>query len=176
MKKALMIIDMQKGFRFPETESIIPSTQSLRHQFKGSTIFTKFIDSPNSNFEKQLNWTTFQNKENQEILTEFSLKDSDKVFTHSTYNPVTNELLSYLSQNQIKQVFLSGIYTDVSVAYAAMTFFDAGIETFVISDCTNSVHKNQKNKIHESALESLSHILGKDHILSSKMVLEMYLP
>ena len=46
-----------------------------------------------------------------------------------------------------------------------MDLFDEGIECFVVEDACHSLH-GQDN--HERALDSLSHIIGSDHIITSR--------
>ncbi len=159
----LLVIDMQEGFRFPESEKIINNIQSIINLFD-NVLFTKFIDNKDSMFDTQLHWTTFQNKEKQGIMKEFTMYDS-VVFEHNTYNPITRELDLYIKSKSISKIYIVGIYTDVSILLSAMLLFDMGIETFVVGDACNSVHKNQINNLHASSLESLSHILGKDHVI-----------
>lgn len=165
-KSLLLVIDMQEGFRFPESEKIIDNIQSIISLFD-NVLFTKFIDNKDSMFDKQLHWTTFQKKEKQEIMKEFTMHDS-LVFEHNTYNPITKEVDLYIKSKSISKIYIVGIYTDVSILLSAMLFFDMEVEVFVIGDACNSVHKNQKNDLHLSSLESLSHILGKNHIVDTE--------
>lgn len=156
---------MQEGFRFTETEYIIENILNRLRNFSGIKIFTQFFDIPNSLFEQQLHWSKFQNEENQRILKEFDEISDKIIFRHSSYGVATKEMIDFLKENQVKKIFLTGIYTDVSVLKSAMDLFDNEFEVFVIKNCCNSVHRNQKNNLHESGIESLSHILGKDHII-----------
>ncbi|GEM_PF-6581608 len=170
MDKALLVIDMQEGFRFPETELILPNLLNVVNKFDGQILFSQFVDEPNSMFERRLSWTTFQDINKQKLLREIESKVKN-IFSHKTYNPITKQLLDYISENNIKTVYLSGIYTDVSVLVSAMLLFDNNTEVYVLEDCCNSVHKSQTNNIHISAIESLSHIIGKTHIVNSSQVI-----
>ena len=161
----LLVIDMQEGFRFPESEKIIENIQFVA-SFFDNVIFTKFVDYQGSLFDKQLHWNTFQDKEKQKIMSEF-LTLNFKLFDHNTYNPITEEVRLFIKNNNFNKIFIVGVYTDVSILLSAMLLFDMGIETFVVGDACNSVHKNQINNLHASSLESLSHILGKDHVIET---------
>ncbi len=76
MNKLLLVIDMQEWFRAVESEKIIPEILKIKEKFDWKVVFTKFIDKKASLFEKQLNWTIFQNKDNQKIFKELDEKDN----------------------------------------------------------------------------------------------------
>lgn len=155
---------MQEGFRYPESELIVPKILDEVNSGKYVNIFTKFVDVSGSNFETQLKWTKFQDESNQRVMKEFNNADKN-VFEHNSYTAITSEVLDFFNSNSIKKVYLCGIYTDVSVLKSAMDLFDAKYEVFVLKDCCASIHKNQNFDLHQSGLESISHIIGKDHII-----------
>lgn len=161
MDSLLLIIDMQEGFRCIESESILPNILKLTKTFKGKIIFSKFINQQNSLFEKQLNWTKLQNKKDQQLFTE--LKDNDNtIIEHNTYTVLNNTLKQFLINNNITKVYLCGIYTDICIIKTAMDLFDNNIEVFIIKNSCNTLHKRQN---HNSAINSLRHILNAKHII-----------
>ena len=156
-----MIIGMQKGFRYAGSEALLPNLLKLKKSFKGKIVFSKFVNDKDSLFEKQLNWTEFQNEEDKKLFSE--LRASNNIeFEHNGYTVINEALLQFIKENKIIKVYLCGIYTDVCITKTAMDLFDKGIETFVIEDAYNSLHGKS---IHDSAIESLRHILGKKQIL-----------
>ena len=161
MESLLLIIGMQKGFRYAESEALLPNLLKLKKSFKGKIVFSKFVNDKDSLFEKQLNWTEFQNEEDKKLFSE--LRTSNNIeFEHNGYTVINEALLQFIKENKIIKVYLCGIYTDVCITKTAMDLFDKGIETFVIEDAYNSLHGKS---IHDSAIESLRHILGKKQIL-----------
>jgi len=161
MESLLLIIGMQKGFRYAESEALLPNLLKLKKSFKGKIVFSKFVNDKDSLFEKQLNWTEFQNEEDKKLFSE--LRASNNIeFEHNGYTVINEALLQFIKENKIIKVYLCGIYTDVCITKTAMDLFDKGIETFVIEDAYNSLHGKS---IHDSAIESLRHILGKKQIL-----------
>ncbi|NCO79780.1 cysteine hydrolase [Candidatus Falkowbacteria bacterium] len=161
MESLLLIIGMQKGFRYAESEALLPNLLKLKKSFKGKIVFSKFVNDKDSLFEKQLNWTEFQNEEDKKLFSE--LRASNNIeFEHNGYTVINEALLQFIKENKIIKVYLCGIYTDVCITKTAMDLFDKGIETFVIEDACNSLHGKS---IHDSAIESLRHILGKKQIL-----------
>ncbi|RLD55745.1 MAG: cysteine hydrolase [Bacteroidetes bacterium] len=161
MKKLLLIIDMQEGFRCAESEAILPNLLKLKKSFKGKIVFSKFVNYENSLFEKQLNWSKFKRIEDQKIFSELHAANNIKL-KHNTYTILNKELKEFIRDNKITTVYLCGIYTDVSIIKTAMDLFDNGIETFVIKDACSSLHGKECNN---SAMDSIGYILGKKHIL-----------
>jgi len=161
MESLLLIIGMQKGFRYAESEALLPNLLKLKKSFKGKIVFSKFVNDKDSLFEKQLNWTEFQNEEDKKLFSELRVSNNIE-FEHNGYTVINEALLQFIKENKIIKVYLCGIYTDVCITKTAMDLFDKGIETFVIEDAYNSLHGKS---IHDSAIESLRHILGKKQIL-----------
>lgn len=161
MENLLLIIDMQEGFRYPEAESILPNLLKLRKSFNGKIVFSKFVNDKDSLFEKQLSWTKLQNEEDKKLFSELQASNNTE-FEHNGYTVLNESVSRFIKDNKITKVYLSGIYTDVCIIKTAMDLFDEGIETFVIEDACNSLHGKS---IHDSAIESLKHILGKKQIL-----------
>ena len=161
MKNLLLIIDMQKGFRSTESESILPNILKLIKFFPKKIIFSKFHNQKNSLFETQLNWTGLQTEKDQNLFAELQTLDYPEI-EHTGYTVLNKELKRFLVENNIKKVFLCGIYTDVCIIKTAMDLFDNNFETFVIKDACSSLH----DKInHDSAIDTLKHILGEKQII-----------
>ena len=160
MINLLLIIDMQEGFRCQESESILPNLLKLKESFNGKIVFSKFVNDENSLFEKQLKYIGFQNKNDQRLFSELQALNNIEI-KHNTYTVLNDKLKKMIKSNNITKVYLAGIYTDVCIIKTAMDLFDDNTETFVIEDACNSLHG--KNN-HDSAINSLKHILGKKQI------------
>jgi nicotinamidase-related amidase len=159
----LVVVDMQEGFRYQELEAIIAEIRLAMDIFAGSVLFAKFINREDSLFHTQLNWEKMRDSSDTKLFSQF--KDyEDSSFEHYTYSILNDDLRAIIEREGISRIYLAGVYTDVSIIGSAMDLFDEGIETFVISDACASLHGNRN---HETAIESLTHILGDDHIIST---------
>lgn len=166
MKEVLLVVDMQEGFRSPESEKIIRKILDIKNKFSNKVIFTKFVNLKDSNFEEKLGWTKFRDKSEREIFSE--LKSGDlEAFDHKGYTILDDKLKSFLKKGGIKRVYICGIYTDVCVMKLAMDLFDEGFEVLVVKDACASLHGNE---IHNCAIKSLEHILGKDCVISYRKI------
>lgn len=97
MGKALLVIDMQKGFRHKPSEAILDNIIKLVKGFDGKVIFTLFVDVPNSMFETELNWPKFQSEEAQRLFKELEpIAEGKLEVKHNGYTVLTDELRDIL--------------------------------------------------------------------------------
>ena len=162
MKKALVIIDIQKGFINKLTSKIPNKVKKfiLSHKDEYNLIiFTKYINHKNSNFVKILGWKGFMGDKQTAIadeLKEFiNNKNLYKKYTYGSF--VDNKLLKHLKDNKIKQVELAGIDTENCVLTFARDAFDRGFKVVVFQDLTAS---HSSLKLHKSALEIIKRNIG----------------
>ena len=113
-----------------------------------------------------MNWTKFQSVEDQKLFSELQAPNNIE-YEHKTYTILNDNLKEFMDTYKITKVFLCGIYTDVCIIKTAMDLFDNNTETFVVQDACNSLH-GKKN--HDSAIDSLKHILGRKQILLANYV------
>lgn len=163
----LAVVDMQEGFRCPEIEDIIPAIKKLVQSFKGEIIFSCFRNPKGSLFEDQLQWQDFQEKKDVKILEELRDFDAGCVF-HTGYTVFNEEMKKLVREKDIERIYLSGIYTDVCIAKAAMDIFDNGIDVYVVSDACASPHGSENHRV---ALDTLKHVLGEENVVSMERVL-----
>ena len=164
--KLLIVIDMQEGFRYKNVENLIPNILKLSKKFSGNIIFTYFENLVGSNFEKVLNWKKFQNKEDQKILKELKDIEHEKIH-HNSYNILDENLLNFIKDKNIKEVYVAGIYLDVCIVKFVQDCFDNNILVKVISDCVTS----QDFKEDTLELKSLGRVIGKQNIIISSEIL-----
>ncbi|MEX2029343.1 MAG: isochorismatase family cysteine hydrolase [Candidatus Paceibacterota bacterium] len=162
MKKALIIIDVQKGFINKLTNKIPSRIRNFILKNKGKyslIIFTTYINHKNSNFVKILNWEGFMEDKQTAIvddLKEFvNNKNLYKKYTYGSF--VDNKLLKYLKNNKIKQVELAGIDTENCVLTFARDSFDRGFKVVVLKNLTAS---HTSLYLHKSALEIIKRNIG----------------
>ena len=162
MKKALIIIDVQKGFINKLTNKIPSKIRNfiLKHKDDYSLIiFTKYINHKNSNFVKNLNWKGFMKDKQTAIVDELREFINDKnLYVKYTYSSfVNNKLLKYLKNNKIRQVELAGIDTENCVLTFARDAFDRGFKVVVFKNLSAS---HSSLQLHNSALEIIKENIG----------------
>ena len=163
MKKALIVIDIQKGFINELTNKIPSRIKKFIVKNKGNynlIIFTKYINHKDSNFVKNLNWKGFMDDKQTAIVDELkefiNNKNLYKKYTYGSF--VDDKLLKHLKRNNIKQVDLAGIDTENCVLTFARDAFDRGFRVVVFKNLSAS-HSNLN--LHKSALEIIKNNIGK---------------
>jgi nicotinamidase-related amidase len=165
--RLLIIIDLQKGWRHKtETEAAMLRAVEFCRQFKADSIHCCFKNDPKSLFFEQLHWSRFSDDEDTAEIPEIA-ELKLRQYWRSTYSCVTPELEPLL--DQYEHVYIAGVFTDISVAATAMDLFDRGIPVSVISDCVATLHGRD---VHEAALRSLEHAIGRRHVVPAASLLD----
>jgi len=162
MKKALIVIDVQKGFLNKLTNKIPEKTRSFVLRKKDNydlILFTKYVNHSKSNFVKNLKWKGFMEKKETDIVDELKkFTNSKNLFQKDTYGSfVDNRVYTILRKNKIKQVDLTGIDTENCVLTFARDAFDRGFKVRVFKDLCAS-HSDQK--LHLAALKIIKRNIG----------------
>src|SRR3989344_5433717 len=117
MKKALVVVDLQKGFLTKYTKALPRKIGRFIEKRGGEydlIVFTQYKNHPKSNFVKNLNYRGFMSSGEYDIFDE--LKDMAKkknLFTKDTYSSfVTKKLHRVLIKNKIKEIHIAGIDTE----------------------------------------------------------------
>ena len=140
-KRALIVVDVQNYFVNSYTESISDKIASFVKKNKFDfALFTKFVNTKNSNFFKLLNWkkcSAFPDIDIHKTLKPFVKKDN--LFTKSSYSIFkSRKLVKLLKANKINQIFLCGLDIDSCVLASAFEGFDLGYEIHIIKDLSSS--------------------------------------
>lgn len=160
MKTLLIIIDLQKGWRHKTaTETAMLRTVELCKSFAGDIIHCCFRNDENSLFYNQLKWDRFFRPEETDQIPEIASLDLP-IKWRSTYSCLTEEVLELVKKYE--QVFIAGVFTDISVSVTAMEIFDLNIPVSVVTDCVATLHGED---VHAAALKALDFGIGKDHLI-----------
>ena len=164
-RSLLLVIDLQKGWRHKTaTETAMLATVELCQKFKGDIIHCCFRNNPASLFHSQLNWHRFTEASDTDQIPEI-VPLNLPVYWRETYSCLTDELLPVISR--YKHIYIAGVFTDISVAMTAMDIFDHDIPVSVVTDCVATLHGQP---VHESALRSLAHAIGRDYLITAETV------
>lgn len=162
MKKALIIIDVQKGFVNKSTIPVVGRIKNFikKHQNDYDLlIFTQYFNREGSNFVRSLKWRGFMDKKQTDLTDEIKeFVNSKNLFPKFTYGSfVDNKLFNLLKKNKIAQVELAGFDTENCVLTFARDAFDRGMSVVVLKNLSAS-HSNPK--LHSAALEIIRDNIG----------------
>ncbi|MFA5131149.1 MAG: isochorismatase family cysteine hydrolase [Patescibacteria group bacterium] len=162
MKKALIIIDVQKGFINKLTKPIVIKIRKYilkTNNHYDLLIFTQYFNRKGSNFIRSLKWSGFMDKNQTDLADEIKeLINGNHLFPKFTYSSfVDNKLFSLLKKNKIDQVELAGFDTENCVLTFARDAFDRGMSVLVLKNLTAS---HSSPRLHKAALEIIKHNIG----------------
>lgn len=159
----MVVIDLQNGWRHKTaTESAMLRAVELAKHFEGDVIHCCFRNDPGSLFHTQLGWQRFVGRPDIDEIPEIAPLKLP-VHWRTTYSCLNKETLPLFSKYD--EIFIAGVFTDISVASTAMDIFDLNIPVYVVKDCVATLHGKQ---VHETALRSLDYAIGGKHIIESK--------
>lgn len=160
MKKLLLVIDAQKSFINEITEPYVKKIQELVNSNKYEKVaFTKFISSKDSIWYKKLKYKGCITEDNQAIMIDTK---NNEVFEKTIYSAVNNELVKYIKENDVEQIYLCGFDTDACVLKTALDLFENNYEVYVLKEYCMS---GAGQKIHNDTIENLKRLIGKKYVI-----------
>jgi len=141
MANALVVIDVQNYFINDYTKKI-PSkianfiAEANSKKLFDYILFIKFVNHPNSNFVKSLNWSKMMSSPDTDIVRE--LKEyilEDNIFIKSTFSAFKSEpFLDFIRNNSIHEFYLCGLDIDGCIYATALDGFDQGSSIKILQD------------------------------------------
>lgn len=166
MKKALIVTDMQKGFMNEKTISLIPKIKKLlKQKLFNYTIFTQFINLPDSQYEKLISFVKLKGPPETSVVDK--LKPFVKIlFPKNTYSPFTPAFETFLQKNEIKELYFVGVDTNACVFKGAVDAFEKGYLPFVLSYYCAS---HSGVTFHRFSLKNLEKMIGKKQVIKKEI-------
>lgn len=163
MAEPLLVVDVQCGFINSFTHHIPQRiVQLIQQENYASILFTKFINSPEAPYSRFLDWQGCNDVPETDITPELNaFAKPDFTFSKLGLCGLPHELAEYLTQHQVKRMYVAGIDTDMCVLKIAMDLFDQGIEPIVLTDCCASTAGLQA---HLAGLAVLSRNIGAQRL------------
>jgi nicotinamidase-related amidase len=163
MKKALVVIDLEKGFITKHTKNLPAKIRQYieAHGAEYDVIaFTQYKNHPKSNFVKNLDWHGFMTSKQWDIVDELKpFIHKNNLFPKDTYSSfIKGRLASSLKKSGIKEVHLVGIDTENCVITFARDAFDRGYRVVVLKDLSGS---HSDPFLHKAALEIIADNIGE---------------
>jgi bifunctional isochorismate lyase/aryl carrier protein len=162
-KCALLVIDMQKYFIDAVSDACVPSARNLVHKItnlidaftthKRLIIFTRHIDSEGSLMRRWWQDNIREDDPMSQIIKKFDTKNGI-VIVKDQYDAFLNtNLEDILRKNDIQQVIISGVLTNLCCETTARSAFMKGFEVYFVTDGTATY----KKEMHEATLLNLAY-------------------
>lgn len=162
MKKALIVVDVQKYFLDHRTKNIVRNIRDYlnKNSSKYSKVyFTIFKNDPKSPLWQISAWRGCVASPDTDICDEIKEFANDKnlFYKNILSSAKVPQVIDGLKSNNILEVHLCGFDTDCCVLATAYDLFDQGIKPVVLGNLTWST---SKEKLHTPALQMLKRNIG----------------
>lgn len=163
MPGPLLVVDVQLGFINEFTEHLPARIATLieRHEHD-PVLFTRFVNVEGSPFRRILDWDECAEPPDTELAPEVrKFAPEDHIYSKPGYAGLPPNLEKYLLENNIDEVSVVGIDTDMCVLKVAMDLFDKNIRPIIYTDCCASTAGLQS---HLAGLAVLARNVGAQHL------------
>lgn len=130
----LLVIDLQ--------EKLMPAIYESDRIIKNSACLLKVFEMygikkiATEQYPKGLGQSVDEIKENL---------DNDHIFSKTSFDAITDEVSSYLKENKITNVIITGAETHICVYQTVRRLLFEGYKVFVVEDAVSSFNKEQKD-------------------------------
>lgn len=139
MKKALIVVDVQKYFAVEQAKDLPKKIVGYLTDSASEydvVLFTKFRNDPSSNFHTLLNFTDVTQSPDTDLHDELlPFVTDENTFEKTTYSAMkSQELMEYLSEHNVRELHLCGVSLDACVLATAFDAFDLGYDVSVLDN------------------------------------------
>lgn len=156
----LLVIDLQNDFINEYTSKSIKDISKLISINKyDKVLFTKFINSLDNPTYNKLGYKGCLNEESKQICIDTKTYD---VIEKSTYTAYNEELIKYIKDNKIKNIYICGIDIECCILVTALNLFENNYNIYILKDYVYCTHGEKRKS---NALEILKRNIGDKYIL-----------
>lgn len=160
MNSLLLVIDVQNQFINNHTKFLPVKIEELIDENKFDNVaFTKFINTTENLFYKNLNWKGCLTEKSQQLVIK---SKKCRIFEKSIYSALNDNLIKYINENNISKIYLCGIDTECCVLKTAFDLFESEFDVYVLKDYCACTHGKTR---HENALKILRRNIGKNKVI-----------
>ncbi len=139
----LVVVDMQNGFVKPASAHVVPPVVDLVRRWQaagGDIVFTRFLNSPGSQYERLINWTSVGTAPETDIIDELAAYASRAVavIDKPAYTPFTAEGEALFAERGWTDVVICGLTIESCVCKTAVDVFERGLTPWVVLDATGT--------------------------------------
>ncbi|HEY8962865.1 MAG TPA: isochorismatase family protein [Alphaproteobacteria bacterium] len=160
MTKALLIVDVQKGFAC-EYASHLPKIVEDLQKYFDHVIATRFVNPNPSPWRDIMDWCECD-AGSDDIDLAFDLVPTAKLITRSSYAVPLPDIRAALPDD-VRDIYICGADTHACVLMSAVALFESNqFKPFIIADACAS-HSGEE--LHKAGLKSLEGLIGQQQII-----------
>jgi len=162
--RALLIVDVQKGFACEQAAHIPAVVEKLQDDFD-YVIAARFINPELSPWREIMDWHEC-NAGAPDTELAFALRRDARVLVHRKYAIPIEDIQRVLKDSGVEDIYLCGADTHACVLMNAVSIFESmAFKPFVIADACAS---HSGAELHEAGLKALEGLIGQQQIVRIK--------
>ncbi|MDH6124819.1 isochorismatase family cysteine hydrolase [Kitasatospora sp. GP82] len=170
---ALVVIDMQNGFLNQHTRHLLPTITGLVDRWQQAhrpVVFTRYLNSPGSPFERLLHWTRLQTSPETDLAPELAehARRALAVIDKPAYTCFTPEGTALAEREGWHHIVFCGIATDSCVLKSVADAFELGYTPWLLTDATAS---DAGSAVHDAALRIATRFIGSGQLITTGQLL-----
>ncbi len=135
----LVVIDMQKGFIHPNSAHVVPTVVDLVRRWQdagGATVFTRFINSPGSLYERLFQWSQLMTAPQTDLVDDLVpyAERAAAVVDKPGYTLFTKEGSRIVAEGGWQDMIVCGLTTESCVLKVAVDAFERDLVPWVVTD------------------------------------------
>ena len=160
-------VDLQEGFlsdRIRGSDYVRRVCEFLAGQDRSRVILTRFVNQPDSNFERLLDWPKMQAQDDETRLIGNLENQNFTIVQKLTYSSWVTEAKSRANELNCQQIVIFGLDAEACVLKTALDVFDAGLEPIVLADLCESSAGSDRNR---TGLDLIASLTGVRQVIES---------
>ncbi|WP_431905352.1 cysteine hydrolase [Micromonospora carbonacea] len=175
-RPVLVVTDMQNGFVREQSAHIVPVVVDLVRRWQESgrdTLFTRYLNYPDSPFERFFGWRKLQSAPETDIVPELvPYAKHGAVLDKTIYSPFTSDGERLFKQHGWKGFYFCGIATESCVLKGAVDAFERGFTPWLIADASAS---HAGPEAHAAGLLVARRFIGPGQVISRHSITSVIL-
>lgn len=167
MRNALVVIDMQVGFKNEHTEMLEDKIANFIDSYKEhfcSVICTRYINHDETACYKFEGYDKcMRGSVESHILPKLASRCTYS-FTKDKYSCWTDKLKMHIRENKIERLYFVGVNTGCCVLHSVFDAYNDVVDSYVISDLCGSTSGEQSHKV---ALQVLRECITSERVIKA---------
>jgi nicotinamidase-related amidase len=177
-KSVLVVVDVQNGFITEHSRPVVPVIADLVRRWEavgGDVVFTRYLNYPDSPFERLIGWTKMADGLETELATELMpyVNATTPIIDKFIYTLFTPEGMRLIDEHGWTDLYICGIDTEVCVLKTAVDAFEHNLTPWILQDACAS---HSGPDAHTAGLFIAARFIGANQIIQTTGLPESVLP
>ena len=177
-KPVLVVVDVQNGFINEHSQPVVPVIADLVQRWQaahGDVVFSRYLNYPNSPFERLMGWTKMTDGPETELAPELKpyIGPDTPIVDKYIYTLFTPEGTHLINERAWTDLYICGIDTDNCVLKTAVDAFERNLTPWILQDACAS---HAGPQAHTAGLYIAGRFIGTNQIIHTTTLPEPLLP